>query len=193
MLRPTTQRLLALLLLVAVALASCDAPSAATPAAPAAPTSVPTPLSQRGSGDTLRLILWQAPVTLNPYLSTAVKDWVAARITYEPLASYDQDGQTLVPFLAAEIPSLENGGLSADGTAVTWKLRSDVKWSDGQPFTAEDVKFTYEFITTNKDVVTFRNAYQGIESVDTPDPYTVRVDFGKPTPGWVLPFVGLRA
>jgi peptide/nickel transport system substrate-binding protein len=192
MLRPTTQRLLALLLLVAGALASCDAPGAATPAAPAAPTSMPTPLSQRGSGDTLRLILWQAPVTLNPYLSTAVKDWVAARITYEPLASYDQDGQTLVPFLAAEIPSLENGGLSADGTAVTWKLRQDVKWSDGQPFTSEDVKFTYEFITTNKDVVTFRNAYQGIESVDTPDPYTVRVDFGKPTPGWVLPFVGLQ-
>src|SRR5262245_7139239 len=123
MLRPTTHRLLlSVLLFAVVALAACDAPGAATPAAPTAPTAAPTQVSQRGSGDTLRLILWQAPVTLNPYLSTAVKDWVAARITYEPLASYDQDGQTLIPFLAAEIPSLENGGLAADGTSVTWKL-----------------------------------------------------------------------
>src|SRR5262245_8261798 len=175
-------------LLLAVALAGCDAIGQATAPPQTLPTAAPTQVSQRGSGDTLKLILWQAPATLNPYLSTAVKDWVAARITLEPLASFDQDGLTLVPFLAAEIPSRENGGLAADARSVTWRLKPDVKWSDGTPFTAEDVKFTYQFI--NKFAASFRNAYASVASVEALDPLTVRVNFKQPTPAWSLPFVG---
>lgn len=62
-----------------------------------------------GNADTLRLLYWQAPTILNPHLSQGSKDFHASRITYEPLASYDKKGK-LIPFLAEEIPSLENGG-----------------------------------------------------------------------------------
>ena len=80
--------------------------------------------------DTLKLLYWQAPTILNPHLSTGTKDLEASRITLEPLASYDKNGE-LIPFLAAEIPNRENGGISADGKSVTWKLKQDIKWSDG--------------------------------------------------------------
>ncbi|MFL5806681.1 MAG: peptide ABC transporter substrate-binding protein [Roseiflexaceae bacterium] len=184
---PILLRLLPLFLL-AVVLANCDAIGAASAPPQAVPTTAPTQVSERGSGDTLKLILWQAPATLNPYLSTAVKDWVAARITLEPLASFDQDGLTLIPFLAAEIPSRENGGLAADSSSVTWRLKPDVQWSDGTPFTAEDVKFTYRFIS--EYATSFRNAYTSVASVEVIDPLTVRVNFKQPTPAWSLPFVG---
>jgi len=56
----------------------------------------------------LKLLYWQAPTILNPHLSTGFKDSEASRITLEPLASFDNNGE-LIPFLAAEIPNTENG------------------------------------------------------------------------------------
>ena len=47
--------------------------------------------------------------------------------------------------LAAEIPSIQNGGLAADGKSVTWRLKQGVKWHDGKPFTADDVVFNWEY------------------------------------------------
>ena len=63
---------------------------------------------------------------------------------YEPLAGWDADGN-LMPVLAAEIPTVENGGLAEDGTSVTWKLKQGVKWHDGHPFTADDCVFNWEY------------------------------------------------
>lgn len=141
--------------------------------------------------DELRLLLWQAPTTLNPHLASGIKDQTASRISYEPLASFDQAG-TLVPFLAAEIPSLDNGGVAADGKSVTWKLKPDVAWSDGVPFTAKDVLFTYQFIT-NPDVgSSSATSYKTVESVEVIDDHTVKVSFKDVTPAWALPFVGVQ-
>jgi peptide/nickel transport system substrate-binding protein len=151
----------------------------------------PEVLAERGAGGELNLYYWQAPTTLNPHLSAGTKDLSASRITYEPLASYDKDGN-MVPFLAAEIPSLENGGVAADGMSVTWKLKSGITWSDGVPFSADDVLFTYEFVT-NPDVASTSSAvYSGIDSVEVVDPTTVTIHFSKVTPGWSLPFVGVQ-
>ena len=102
-------------------------------------------------------------------------------MTYEPLASYDSDGN-LVPFLAAEIPTLENGGVAPDGKSVTWKLKQDVNWSDGEPFTAEDVRFTYDFIKNPETGATTRATYSGVKDVKVIDDYTVRVDFKRGRP-----------
>ncbi len=49
-----------------------------------------------------------------------------------------------VPVLVTEIPSEENGGISEDGTTLTFKLRDDIVWSDGTPITSEDFLFTVE-------------------------------------------------
>lgn len=141
--------------------------------------------------DVLRLLLWQAPTTLNPHLASGIKDQTASRVSYEPLASFDQAG-TLVPFLAAEIPSLDNGGVAADGKSVTWKLKPDVTWSDGVPFTAKDVLFTYQFIT-NPDVgSSSATSYKTVKSVEAIDDHTVKVSFKDVTPAWALPFVGVQ-
>ena len=91
--------------------------------------------TKAGGGGALKLLFWQAATLLNPHFAVGAKDQEGARIFYEPLAAWDPDGN-LVPVLAAEIPDLENGGVEADGTSVTWKLKNGVEWHDGQPFTA---------------------------------------------------------
>lgn len=139
--------------------------------------------------DTLRLLYWQAPTILNPHFSSGFKDAEASRITLEPLASFDADGN-MVLFLAAEEPTLDNGGVAADGTSVTWKLKEGITWSDGTPFTAEDVAFTYEFIV-NPDVATVNaGTYELVESVEAVDDTTVRITFKEPNPAWYLVFTG---
>ena len=50
-----------------------------------------------------------------------------------------------MPVLAAEIPSAQNGGVSRDGTAVTWTIKKGVSWHDGTPLTAADLVFTWEY------------------------------------------------
>ncbi|MFN6236536.1 MAG: peptide ABC transporter substrate-binding protein, partial [Microcystis sp.] len=76
------------------------------------------PATENNNSETLKLLYWQAPTILNPHLSTGFKDSEASRITLEPLASFDEKGE-LVPFLAAEIPTIENGGVARDGKSVT--------------------------------------------------------------------------
>ena len=163
-----------------------------SPAPTLAPTPTTAPPTGRGAGGVLRILFWQAPTILNPHLASSQKDWAPARVTYEPLASFDKDGN-LIPILAAEIPSLQNGEVAPDGKSVTWKLRSDVKWSDGMPFSAADVEFTYDFIANHavNGATTFTN-YQGIESVKAQDDLTVRIDFQAVNPAWAVPFVGVQ-
>ena len=181
-----------LLLLLTLLTAGCGAvgTSGADLEPTVTPTAEPTPTG-RGQGDTLRLLFWQAPTILNPHLTVGQKDWGASRITYEPLASFDEAGE-LVPFLAAEIPSLENGGVAEDGRSVTWQLRQDILWSDGEPFTSADVTFTYDFIANPATGATTTAVYDAVDSVEALDDYTVRVNFKAVTPAWFLPFVGVQ-
>ena len=117
------------------------------------------------------------------------KDQLAARLFYEPLATYDADG-ALVPVLAAEIPSVANGGVARDGLSVTWKLKRNVSWHDGEPLTADDVVFTWDLVR-NPDAAAFTlGTYQPIKLARKIDSHTVRLEFFKPTPAWSDAFVG---
>lgn len=89
--------------------------------------------------------LSQEPTVFNPLmLKIEVDDGVHFSI-FDPLFYTDTDG-VIKPRLATEVPSQENGGISEDGLEWRVKLRDDVTWHDGTPFTAEDVKFTIELI-----------------------------------------------
>src|ERR671932_817578 len=142
--------------------APAAAPTAAAkpttaPAAPA-PTVAPTAAAKpaaggRGQGGTLKILYWQAPTILNTHLAQGTKDYDAGRLVLEPLASSGPDGKP-VPNLAAEIPTLDNGGISKDQKQITWKLKQGVVWSDGTPFTADDVVFTYQYCTDEKSAAT---------------------------------------
>ena len=146
----------------------------------------------RGSGGNLRLLWWQAPTMLNLHLTQSSKDIDASRFVEEPLATYGSSDALLpdVPVLAKEIPSAQNGELATDGRSVTWKLRDGVVWSDGVPFTADDVVFTWRYITDPKNGATTIASYRIIQDVAALDPVTVRITFTTPTAVWALPFVG---
>src|SRR5207253_2357342 len=94
----------------------------------------------------------------------------------------------LAPILAAEIPSIQNGGLSADARSVTWKLKPGVKWHDGKPFTADDVVFTWEYAADPATATSTIGIYRNI-TVEKVDDLTVRVLFESPTPFWAQAFV----
>src|SRR6267143_2151267 len=100
--------------------------------------------TKRGGGGLLKVLWWQGPTLLNPHFAVGTKDQDGSRLFYEPLARWDQEGN-LRPVLAETIPGREDGTLAADGKSVTWKLKKGVTWHDGQPFTADDVVFTWEY------------------------------------------------
>ena len=105
------------------------------------------PPVRRGGGGDIKILMWDAPGLLNPHFGRGLKDFTASRLFYEPLAAAGSDGE-LVPVLAEELPSLKNGGLSKDGKWVVWRLKRNVVWHDGRPFTADDVVFNWEFAST---------------------------------------------
>src|SRR5438876_5576083 len=144
--------------------------------------------TKAGGGGPLKMLWWQAPTLLNPHFAVGTKDQDASRIFYEPLAGWDGEGN-LVPFLAAELPSQENDGLSEDGRSVVWKLKRGVKWHDGKPLTADDVVFTWEYARTPETATVTIGSYKDVK-VEKIDDFTVRVSFAKPTPYWADAFVG---
>src|SRR3970282_1671591 len=109
------------------------------------------------------------------------KDQDGSRIFYEPLVSYDPDGN-LVPFLAAEVPSLTTGMVAKDGKSVVWRLRKDVVWHDGKPFTADDCVFTWEFVMDKETASVSIGSYKGSQTVEKPDHNGSTADF-KPGDG----------
>jgi peptide/nickel transport system substrate-binding protein len=144
--------------------------------------------TKRGGGGALKLLWWQGPTLLNPHFATGTKDQDGSRLFYEPLACWDADGNMKL-VLAAEIPSLQNGGLSADGMSVTWKLKPGVKWHDGKPFTADDVVFNWEYARDPATATVTIGTHRDI-TVEKIDELTVKITFKKPTPFWADAFVG---
>ncbi|AZQ66151.1 peptide ABC transporter substrate-binding protein [Silicimonas algicola] len=143
----------------------------------------------RGRDGEVKIIYWQAPSIMNPFLSGGTKDIEAASMVVEPLARYDPEG-TMLPWLVEEIPTVENGGVTEDLTQITWKITPGLTWSDGTPFTSADVKFTYDYCTHPEGGCAQATKFEGVASVETPDEQTVVVNFDGPTPFPYGPFVG---
>jgi peptide/nickel transport system substrate-binding protein len=146
--------------------------------------------TKAGGGGTLKLLWWQSPTLLNPHFAVGTKDQDGSRIFYEPLASWDPNGN-LSATLAAEVPSVENDGLDKGLTWVVWKLKKGVKWHDGTPFTADDCVFNAEYAADPATAATTVGSYKDIK-VTKIDDYTIKIQFPKPTPFWADAFVGPR-
>ena len=171
------------------------APSAAATTAPAAtkaPAAEPTKAPAAASvgtpkpGGTLKIAIYQEPGNLNPYLNTQTVGSVVRNTIFNGLVRANEKGE-YVADLAAEVPTTQNGGVSADGKTVIFKLRKDVKWHDGKPFTAADVKFTFDVIMDGSNPVTSRSGYRDIESLTIKDDATVEIKFKN----FYAPFVTL--
>ncbi len=108
-----------------------------------------TALAQDAPKGQIVLGFSQEPTVFNPHLLHIEVDEGVYFALFDPLFGVDDRGE-FVPCLAAEVPTVANGGISADGLKWRVKLREGVTWHDGKPFTAEDVKFTLELLVNPK-------------------------------------------
>ena len=102
----------------------------------------PAAFAERGADGHVNVLYWQAPSTLNPYLSSGTKDVETGSLVLEGLGGFNEKGEVIAR-LAESVPTVENGGVSADLTTITWKLKPDLKWADGKPVTTKDLEFTW--------------------------------------------------
>ena len=127
----------------------------------------------------LRLGADEEPDSLNlMYAHTAATDSIIG-LLFSFILRYDQDGN-YIPDLATAVPSPQNGGISKDGKTIVVHLRKGVVWADGAPLTAADWLFTYREVMNDRNNVKTRYGWDAIESVDTPDPYTIVIHLKSP-------------
>jgi len=127
----------------------------------------------------LRIGMTQQPNTLNPLLQTQFSENYIDEALFSSLTVLDDRGNVR-PDLAERVPTRANGGISRDGRTITYHLRSNVKWHDGVPLTADDVVFTFEKMRDPKTGFAATSTYDTVDSVTAPNPHTVVVRLRKP-------------
>ncbi len=150
---------------------------------------VGTENQERGAGGDLNIIQWQAATLMSPHVATGVKDFLPAVLMLEPLIHYLSDA-SMIPNLLSKMPSQEDGDLAEDLTSVTLSLMEGVTWSDGEPFTANDVGFTIDWVLNPDNASVNIGVYEPIESWEVVDDLTITVNFSAPNPFWFTPFAG---
>jgi len=193
---------LSVVMIVSLLLSACGPaatpvpPTAAPTQAPAQPTELPEPTKPPPPTNTpaptptpkpkvVRVTISQEPDSLNPMYTQM---WFSAIVLDTSLATgllmYNEKNEP-IPWIAKEIPSKANGGISADDKTITYKLREDVKWSDGQPLTADDYVFTWQMIMSDKNAVQSRAPFDtNVEKVEAKDKTTLVVTFTGPYAPW---------
>ena len=172
--------LLVLALIATLVLASCAAPAGAPAAggeggAAAAPSQA-------------ILIIPEEPASLNQYHAVAAIVRQVADAVSAPLAVPNEQGE-FVPVLAAELPTVENGGVSEDYLTVTWKLRPDLKWSDGEPLTSDDIKFTWEAVSNPESGNVLSLGFEKVASIETPDEQTAVITYSELNQAYLQQFM----
>lgn len=185
--------LLSLVVLASMVLAACGggaatevpATDAPAPAATDAPAPVATEPPAPTFSGTATITFTQEPDSLSPMYTSMWFSSITRQFWEQGLWTFD-DKNGATPILAAEIPSTENGGVSADGKTITVKLREDAVWSDGEPFTADDLVFTYNMILSDKNTVNSTYPYADyVAGVEAADAHTAVIKFNAPFAPWL--------
>jgi peptide/nickel transport system substrate-binding protein len=135
----------------------------------------------------LRYATGEDIVGLNPHLVQQLTVSYMSQMTMAWLLRYDKRNQA-VPELATAVPSKANGGISRDGKTITYHLRRDAKWSDGVPFTADDVRFSVDVVRNPANNEGTHLGFDQIDRVEVPDPYTVVFRMLRPYSGFYVNF-----
>jgi peptide/nickel transport system substrate-binding protein len=122
----------------------------------------------------LRMANLSEPDTLNPVVGNQQVDSDLAQLWGGYFFNWS-DQNEYVPELATEVPTLANKGVSKDGKTIVYHLRRGVLWHDGQPFTADDVIFTFHAIMNKNNFVASTVGYELVTRIEKLDPYTIRV------------------
>lgn len=140
------------------------------------------PASAQGKSIT---ISWtQEPDNMNPMYTTMSFAGYTYQLVYSAAWNFDENGLP-VPVLVSEMPSADNGGISADGTTFTLKLREGLLWSDGDTLDSADFKFTYDMIMSEQNTPLTRGWANDAASVEAPDASTVVITFDQPYAPWL--------
>jgi peptide/nickel transport system substrate-binding protein len=198
------------LLVASMILAACSssgeaATSTPVPAAPEAtqppaeatqppePTEPPPPTEPPAAAETsMVLAVPEDPPSFNGIVTDSGYEQMAMKLVLLGMAGVDPNGE-VYPVLAAELPTLENGGVALDEDAwtmdVTWKIRDDAVWADGEPITADDVVFTWEKMSDPETGIWSPGSdyTDGVEKVDD---RTFVVHYNTVYPGYLTQFGG---
>ena len=158
----------------------CSKEKPATPAA----QEIKGPSIKDRDPNTLVFVMRAQPQPLDPNLFTTLYEAQIMREINETLIGIKPDG-TFYPVLATELPTKENGGFSADGSVVTLKLRPNVKFHNGNPFTAADVVFSFDRILHHPKSAS-KSMFAAIKKVEKVDDLTVKITTGKVDPKYGL-------
>ena len=187
-------------------LPSLTATPALTPTATPAPTptATPAPIPTATLPQRLRANLGAEPNSLDPQMASTLIEFSVIRHVFQGLLGFGPD-LSLEPVVAAEVPTVESGGISQDGLTYTFKLRDDVTWSDGQRVTAADFEFAVkrlldpetaarnaflyaaikgamEYNSAGEADASSRQALRDAVGVEAVDDYTLRVTLVMPNP-----------
>ena len=122
---------------------------------------------------TLHLSTSSNPARLNPLIATDSASGEIAGFIFNALVKYDAAGKNVIGDLAQSYAHISP-------TVIEFKLREGVKWHDGKPFTASDVVFTYNLITSAKIMSPYATDFRVVKEVRALDAHTVRVTYTKP-------------
>lgn len=199
--------LVAAVALASMVLAACGGPAAteAPATAPAAPAATTGPAVTAGPTACAPAQANWDPTTANTgskgitigyeqepdqatgqFSNMSFTAWIYQMFGFGP-GKWD-DKNNLVAYGAAEVPSNANGDLSADGLTLTWKLKPCIFWSDGQPITSDDIKYTWQAMTDKANNPISRSGFTLVTGVDTPDPQTAVIHFSSIYPAWPTMF-----
>lgn len=138
------------------------------------------------------IVIPEDPPSFNAVISITGYDVMVMKLVLLGMTGIDPDGN-IYPELAAELPTLANGGVTQDTAnntmSVTWKMRKDIQWEDGTPVTADDMIFTYKAIT-DPDTGNWIPGIDSVTNVEKIDDYTFRVDYNSIYPSYLTQFGG---
>jgi peptide/nickel transport system substrate-binding protein len=195
-------------LVVSMALTACggeEATETPQPAAPEAttapeeptkapePTEPPPPTEPPAAEETsMVLAIPEDPPSFNGIVTDSGYEQMAMKLVLLGMAAVDPESN-VYPVLAAELPTIENGGVVLDEEAwtmdVTWKMRDDVVWADGEPITADDVVFTWEKLSDEETGI-WSPGSDYTDSVEKIDDTTFVVHYNTVYPGYLTQFGG---
>ncbi|HVA37909.1 MAG TPA: peptide ABC transporter substrate-binding protein [Candidatus Dormibacteraeota bacterium] len=140
----------------------------------------PAPAAAQATSETAVVALYEEPTSLNPILGPQMDFATMVEITMFPnLFAVQPDGR-LTPDLASVVPTVQNGGISKDGLTYTFHLRAHVEWSDGQPFTAQDVLKTYQLLMDPHVNALTTAGFNQVAKAEVINPLTIRFTLKQP-------------
>jgi peptide/nickel transport system substrate-binding protein len=164
---------------------AAEEPAAEEPAAEEPPTEEPA-----AEKTSVTILIPDNPAEFHGYGAGTGFEEAISEMVMLSVAEVDDQGNYF-PELATEIPTVENGGVVMDEetweTTVTWHLRQDIYWEDGEQVTADDVIFTWDAVQAAE---IWSSAADATESVVKIDDFTIEVNYYYPNPEYIIHFGG---